>query len=214
MFFFRKKELLEIESKIDTVIEQQVLSTKKYEEIIIHLSQIENKINALEIGIYNSFDRMAQSVQENTSALSMEIANFRDCIKNLSKTVHTLSEDNKEATLTKIQSVIDELTVVKNAAHTLSEANKEETLTKIQSVIDELAVVKTAALNGQIEKTTEIIEVINRLDDQLQQSVNKDGNVSREKISALNGELISRLDMLDSSLRLLLLNSVMEQIKE
>ena len=185
MFFFRKKELLEIESKIDAVIEQQVVSTKKYEEIIIHLSQIENKINALETGIYNSFDRMAQSVQENTSALSMQIANFRNSIKNLSETVHTLSEDNKE-----------------------------KTLTKIQSVIDELAVVKTAALNGQIEKTTEIIEVINRLYDQLQQSVNKDGNVSREKISALNGELISRLDMLDSSLRLLLLNSVMEQIKE
>ena len=81
-------------------------------------------------------------------------------------------------------------------------------------MIDELAIVKTVVLSGQKERTTEINEIIIRSYNQLQQFINNDGSVSREKISSLNGELISKLDVLDSSLRLLLLNSVMDQIGE
>lgn len=176
---------MEIESKIDTIIEQQVVCNKKYEEIILHISQVENKLNIFEAQIDSSSDGIAQSIQENTSTVSAEIASVRESVKNLSETIHTLSEEDKKVILP-----------------------------KIQSVIDELAIVKTVVLSGQKERTTEINEIIIRSYNQLQQFINNDGSVSREKISSLNGELISKLDVLDSSLRLLLLNSVMDQIGE
>lgn len=185
MFFFKKKKLIEIDSKIDSVLDQLIVSSKKYEEMISVLSQIENRVNALEERIANTNNLISQNVQESTNITIEEIGNLREGMKMLDHTVCTLSEKSAEDINTNIQSIIDEINLVK--------CNLSE---------------------GQNKGSAELKETIAKLYEQLQQMIKDDGIVSREKIGTIDCKLNDKLDMVDSFLRLLLLNSVMDQIEE
>lgn len=115
MLFLKKKKLLEIDSKLDTVLDKLIESNKKYEEIICILSQIENRISGLEEQIENNLE-------------------------------------HKET------------------------------------------------INGMYEQLTELI--------------NNDVSVNQEYVKSIRNEINDNWNMVDSSLRLLLLNNVMSQIKE
>ena len=115
MLFLKKKKLLEIDSKLDIVLDKLIESNKKYEEIICTLSQIESRISGLE---------------------------------------------------------------------------------------------------EQIENNLEHKETINRMYEQLTELINNDVSVNQEYVKSIRNEINDNWNMVDSSLRLLLLNNVMSQIKE
>ena len=185
MFFFKKKKLIEIDNKIESVLDQLRVSNRKYEEMISIFSQIENRLDVMEERIANTNNSISQNVKEAANTTIKEIGNLREGIKILDNTVCTLSEKNAEDINTKIQSIIEEIIFVKR---NISEGQK----------------VSSAELKETIDKTYE----------QLQQLIKDDGIVSREKIESTDRKLNGKIDMVDSSLRLLLLNSVMNQIEE
>ena len=67
---------------------------------------------------------------------------------------------------------------------------------------------------SQIENNLEHKETINRMYEQLTELINNDVSVNQEYVKSIRNEINDNWNMVDSSLRLLLLNNVMSQIKE
>ena len=185
MFSFRKKKLIEIDNKIDSVLEQLTISNQRHEDMISFFSKIENRLDLLEERLVDNQRTVSQSVKETEASVIAEIINLRECIKTFDEAMGTLSEKTVAEILSKIQSVVDEVNHVKD------DISKSH--------------------NGSI---VELCETINQLREHLQQLIMDDGTISRDRIEKATCELDNKLDILDSFLRLLLLNSVMDQIEE
>ena len=72
---------------------------------------------------------------------------------------------------------------------------------------DEINQLKDDFLKSQEEANVTLGELLSK-------SVSDDGTISREKIEKLTKEIYNKLEVMGSSIRLLLLNSVIDQIKE
>lgn len=123
MFFFKKKKLIEIGDKLDSVLEQISICNQKQGDIRVSIDRIEKRLDFIE-----------------------------ERIADISK--------------------------------------KQE--------------VSMAALGESISHSCEL----------LQQRISDQGITSQDKMGTMTKELDHKLEMMDSSLRLLLLNSVMDQIEE
>ena len=142
MFFFRRKKLLEIENKIDLLMEQLVVTNQKQEEMLVIFSKLENRLDTVEKQMTNNQENIANCVKETEASVKQEITNWQN----------------------------------------------------------ENLVTQRESMNQSYER--------------LLRMITDDGILSRDKVNAVACELDRKLDMLDSELRLLLLNSVMDQIEE
>ena len=310
MLFFKKKKLIEIENKLDSVLVQLKNSNKSCENMQVILLKIEKRLDLLEEKIDMNQKTVSQIVNETETAVLAEVTNLRDYIKMFDDTMEDLSEKNVAEILSKIQLVVDGVGSVKDNVSTarqesiaelsnkisqtgnqlqkqiidggnknrvgietlmtkldalskienrlysieekndntrkiayqnvdrvektvMAEANKlserlkklddmedlsektiAEIVSKVESLSDELYSAKDNVLTTQQESVATLNEKINKLCEQLRQLIIDNGAASCNKAESIVSELDDKLDMVDSSLRLLLLNSVMDQIKE
>lgn len=185
MFFFKKKKLIEIDNKIDSVLEQLKISNQRYEQIIDSFSKIENRLIQIEADVENNRQIVPQIIHEHKTSIVEEILNLREGLKSLETIVGELSEKNVDYLVTQVQFIVAEINLVKD---NLTNSQKE-------SVI---------ALSKKIGQSC----------DCFQQMIKADSTVKWEKMEEVKCDLDKKLEMMDSSLRILLLNSVMDQIEE
>lgn len=184
MFFFKKKKLIEIDNKIDSVLEQLEISNQRYGQVLDSFSKIENRLSQIEADVENNRWIVPQIINEMETSIIEEITNLRASLKMLEVTVGELSEKNVDYIIMRIQSILAEINLMKDD---LTKSQKE-------SIV---------ALNEKIGQSCNT----------LHQLINSNGIVNREKMEKVTCELDNKLEMMDSSLRILLLNSVMDQIE-
>lgn len=184
VFFFKKKKLIEIDNKIDSVLEQLEISNQRYGQVLDSFSKIENRLSQIEADVENNRWIVPQIINEMETSIIEEITNLRASLKMLEVTVGELSEKNVDYIIMRIQSILAEINLMKDD---LTKSQKE-------SIV---------ALNEKIGQSCNT----------LHQLINSNGIVNREKMEKVTCELDNKLEMMDSSLRILLLNSVMDQIE-
>lgn len=159
MFFIKKKKLIEIENKIDSVMEQLSIFNHIQEDILSFYNMIENRLDSIEQRMDDNHSAVSQSLKETEASIIEEIDILKKCIKALDDKMLESQKESKERIVT---------------------------------------------LGESISHSREL----------LQQLISDDGKISRDKMDASAHELSNKFDMIDLSLRLLLLNSVMDQIEE
>lgn len=185
MFFFKKKKLLEIDKKIDSVHEQFMMINQRQEDMLSFLARIEHRLNTMEERIASSQSTVSQSIKQTETSIVKEISSLEECIKILDDEMKTLSEKTVVEMFSKLQTGIDEIYLVRKD---ISMAQKDS----------------IAVLSDTIRQSYEQMKLI----------IGDDKEMCRERLDAVVRDLDDKLDMIDSSLRLLLLNSVMDQMKE
>ena len=97
--------------------------------------------------------------------------------------------------------------------NSLSKTELAEVSLKLQLIMNEIHLVKNDTLQEQREVSSMFNKRINETKEELKAIVSEAQTVNHGKVEKFTQELESKLDMMESSLKLLLLNSVMEQIK-
>lgn len=184
MLFFNNKQLMEIDKKIDSVLDQLNISNHRQENILSKMDKIESKLELLEEQISNSHKNTSQYVQESKILIMKEINYLKEYLEILDSKIERLSENNS-------------VTFIE----------------KIQSVINEIKSVKVKILKSHEQSVTAMDKSFAYSSDLLQRLISDNRTINQVKIEKLTHELDKKLELVDSSLRLLLLNSVMNQIE-
>lgn len=154
---------------------------------------------------------------ESTAKFIEEVTQSRDIICN---SLMEESRQNKKSINefhSNIKSDIDRikelLKDVDEDLNSLSKTELAEVSSKLQLIMNEIHVVKNDTLQEQREVSSMFTRRLDETKEELKDIVCEAQTVNHEKVEKHTQELESKLDMIESSLKLLLLNSVMEQIK-
>lgn len=154
---------------------------------------------------------------ESTAKLIEEVTQSRDIIGN---SLTEESRQNKKSINefhSNIKSDIDRIKELLNGVdedlNSLSRTELAEVSSKLQLIMNEIHVVKNDTLQEQREVSSMFTRRLDETKEELKDIVSEAQTVNHGKVEQYTKELESKLEMMESSLKLLLLNSVMEQIK-
>lgn len=183
MFFFKKKKLLEIENMIGAVVENLSITNQRQEEILSNLSSLENRMILLEDKVSVCHDELIHSVNDGVTTISCEANEIKCAVETLNTSVRGLSN----TTLDRINSCNAELLVELNKMECTISKSKEESIESL------------------MRSTAQSCELLHKF-------MNEGTEEQRMKMDSATKELWGKLEQIDSSIKLLLLNSVMDQI--
>lgn len=154
---------------------------------------------------------------ESTAKFIEEVTQSRDIICN---SLMEESRQNKKSINefhSNIKSDIDRIKELLNGVdedlNSLSKTELAEVSSKLQLIMNDIHVVKNDTLQEQREVSSMFTRRLDETKEELKDLVSEAQAANHEKVEQHTQELESKLDMMESSLKLLLLNSVMEQIK-
>lgn len=154
---------------------------------------------------------------ESSAKLIEEVTQSRDIICNSLIEESTQSKKSINEFQSNIKSDIDRIKELLNGVdedlNSLSKTELAEVSLKLQLIMNEIHLVKNDTLQEQREVSSMFNKRINETKEELKAIVSEAQTVNHGKVEKFTQELESKLDMMESSLKLLLLNSVMEQIK-
>ena len=154
---------------------------------------------------------------ESSAKLIEEVTQSRDIIRNSLIEESTQSKKSINEFQSNIKSDIDRIKELLNGVdedlNSLSRTELAEVSSKLQLIMNEIHLVKNDTLQEQREVSSMFTRRLDETKEELKDIVSEAQAVNREKVEQHTQELESKLDMMESSLKLLLLNSVMEQIK-
>jgi hypothetical protein len=154
---------------------------------------------------------------ESTAKLIEEVTQSRDIIRNSLIEESTQSKKSINEFQSNIKSDIDRIKELLNRVdedlNSLSRTELAEVSSKLQLIMNEIHAVKNDTLQEQREVSSMFTRRLDETKEELKDIVSEAQTVSHEKVEQHTQELESKLEMMESSLKLLLLNSVMEQIK-
>ncbi len=105
---------MEIDGKIDAVIEQLHICNRGQEDILSSINRIETRLDLLEERVSDSHSATSKCFQESKTLIIEEVSYLKACLRLLDDEVGRLSENNTEEFTTKTQSIIDEINSVKS----------------------------------------------------------------------------------------------------
>lgn len=154
---------------------------------------------------------------ESSAKLIEEVTQSRDIIRNSLIEESTQSKKSINEFQSNIKSDIDRIKELLNGVdedlNSLSRTELAEVSSKLQLIMNEIHLVKNDTLQEQREVSSMFTRRLDETKEELKDIVSEAQTVSHEKVEQHTQELESKLEMMESSLKLLLLNSVMEQIK-
>lgn len=154
---------------------------------------------------------------ESNAKLMEEVTQSRDIIRNSLTEESTQNKKSINEFQSNIKSDIDRIKELLNGVdknlNSLSKTELAEVSSKLQLIMNEIHLVKNDTLQEQREVSSMFTRRLDETKEELKDIVSEAQTVSHEKVEQHTQELESKLDMMESSLKLLLLNSVMEQIK-
>ena len=154
---------------------------------------------------------------ESNAKLMEEVTQSRDIIRNSLTEESTQNKKSINEFQSNIKSDIDRIKELLNGVdknlNSLSKTELAEVSSKLQLIMNEIHLVKNDTLQEQREVSSMFNKSINETKEELKAIVSEAQTVNHGKVEQYTKELESKLDMMESSLKLLLLNSVMEQIK-
>ncbi len=148
MFFFKKKKLIEIDDKINSLLEQLQIYSCEQKVILDEISCIKNSAQLLEERIQDNNGAINNNQLELKMTITKEISNLKKALDTQKKRIDLLSNDVMQAK------------------------------------------------------------------DSLQKSIADEGKANQSEIEKKITSLDNNMEMVDSSLRMLLLNSVMDRMDE
>ena len=189
MFFFKKKKLIEIDNKIEYLIEQLEKQNNKLSEVSDDICKLSNRVMKVEKEIRLQFDKQ-RSELDNTIVVSekninSEINRIEVQLSNVDKSIHAISLN-----------VVSEL---------------QKRIEVFQNEIQRNGNFIVEKQKSALEKMSE--DLICEIKD-IKEQIVTESRASGANLKSIDENLCQRIDMLDSALKLLLLNSVMDQIDE
>lgn len=154
---------------------------------------------------------------ESSAKLMEEVTQSRDIIRNSLIEESTQSKKSINEFQSNIKSDIDRIKELLNGVdedlNSLSRTELAEVSSKLQLIMNEIHVVKNDTLQEQREVSSMFTRRLDETKEELKDIVSEAQTVNHGKVEQYTKELESKLEVMESSLKLLLLNSVMEQIK-
>lgn len=185
MYFYKKSDFMDLDRKINSITEQLRSYDSRQDAIFSYLDNIENRLSLIE----------SQLIDNN-------------CV--LSKRIQDLSIN----IFSQINSLNTYIDIIKSDTMNYSEEKHKELCIKIQLIIDEILHAKYDLLNAQKENMTPLMDSISPLSSTIHDAISKYNHMNIKEINILNNELKNKYDELQLLIRLLLLNSVMDQLEE
>lgn len=184
MYFYKKSDFMELDRKINSITEQLYNYHSRQDDIVSRLDGMENRLCLIETQLIDNNCGLSKKIQD----LSINI-------------------------FSQINSLNRYMDLIKSETINHSEDEYKELCIKIQLIIDEIMHVKYDLLNAQKENIISLMDSISLLNGTLQDAVSKYNHMNIKEINNLSNELKNKYDELQSLIRLLLLNSVMDQLE-
>lgn len=198
------KDLKNIRDEVNTSIEKVLVTLQS------SLQSSNDEIKLMKTDILKEHSECSAKLIE-------EVTQSRDIIRNSLIEESTQSKKSINEFQSNIKSDIDRIKELLNGVdedlNSLSKTELAEVSSKLQLIMNEIHLVKNDTLQEQREVSSMFNKSINETKEELKAIVSEAQTVNHGKVEQYTKELESKLDMMESSLKLLLLNSVMEQIK-
>ena len=185
MYFYKKSDFVELDKKINTLTEQLCNYHSRQDAVFSYLDRIEKRLSLIESKIADNNCEISKKFQGLSINIFSQINSLNRCID-----------------------------MIKSETINHTEEKYKENYIKIQLIIDEIMHVKYELLNAQKENMTPLIDSISLLSGTLQDAISKYNHMNIKEIDILSNELKNKYDELQTLIRLLLLNSIMDQLEE